>query len=384
MQLSLSDYYITEKSGWQIPLHEYLKLPESRDLSKTSLLDTDLSRETPETLTRFRNAQLELLCMYWGTTRSGTKAEKIDNLLNTYKAHQTIANLGKAGLFKLTMLELKKIYCQVAKGKGSHHTKRSLIESLLMLQETVHNPFLTLLAKARHREEVKAALRIGMALPDKVIRSCPEYVVLHRVANGLPIEPEEMTGREWAVFALQAMPGSYRTDKQAEIERRWHIVERAIREGKRLKPEVLADHEERTWLREIEKQKAIPQGPGWKPADLRTVRPGDALYRTDGIQVKVIETEGRVVARNLSYGWKEELEDGRAWLETPFHIGDKVRWASPDGRVRVGRIKHARPRPDQVFGEEFFILTGGKFKGFDHPEFFTAPVGEVEKEEAII
>lgn len=384
MQATLLDYIHVERNVWQIPLHEYLKLLESRELPENSMLSLDLSQETPESLVRFTADQLELLCLYWGAARSGTKAKKIDNLLNTYKAHQTIAKLGKAGLFKLTVPELKKLYRQARRNSGSWHVKRGLIESLLAWRENVHEPFLSLLSRTRHHEAVSAALRLGKPVPDIVMQSSPAYVVLYRKTNGLPIEPEQMVGEEWAALALQAMENRHMTDREREIERHWHIIERAIKSGKRLRPEVMADHERQTSLREAERQKALPRGPNWKPADLRAVEPGDTLYRTDGVQLRVVEAGDRVLAFNVLYGWEEELEDGYVWLEAPFHIGDKVRWKAPNGQVRVGRIKHARPRLGRVFGEEFFILTGGKFKGFDHPEFFTAPVGEVEKEEAII
>ncbi len=297
----------------------------------------------------------------------------------TIGATMGVKNAGKAGLFKLTVPELKKLYKRVRKGSGSHLAKKDLIESLLHWQENVHESFRTMLAKARHYEEVSAALRLDKPVPDEVICSCPAYVTLYRKANGLPTRPEEMTGEEWANYVLQAMGNSHMTSREREIERHWRIVERAIKEGKRLKPEVLDGHERRTWIRENEKQKAIPRGPGWIPADLRTVKPGDVLYRTDGVSVKIVKVGERVIGYNLLYNWEEELEAGRVWLQVPFKRGDKVRWTSPDGQVKTGWIKHARPQANKVFGEEFFIKTGKKFKGLDHPEFFTAPVGEVEK-----
>lgn len=380
MQLSLTDYIIAERSGWQMPLHKYLNMPESRRLPQNKLLAIDLSQETPDTLMQLKGDELEILCMFWGCPVSGSKAEKAKNLLNTFSVYQAIKAAGKAGLFKLTVPEIKKLYKIVRKNSGSWLTKKGLIESLLEWTETAHEPFKAMLAKARHYEEVSAALRVGKPVPDEVIQSCPAYLTLYRKANGLPIKPERMTGEEWANYVLQAMGNSHMTSREREIERHWRIIERAIRGGERLKPEVLADHERQTWRREIEKQKAIPRGPGWIPADLRTVKPGDVLYRTDGVSVKIVKVGERVIGYNLLYNWEEEPEAGRVWLQVPFKRGDKVRWTSPDGQVKTGWIKHARPQANKVFGEEFFIETGKKFKGLDHPEFFTAPVGEVEKE----
>lgn len=379
MQVSLLDYCAIKIDGdkaWQLPLREYLASPASRALPENSILDIALSRETPEELMRLSSVQLTALCIYWSAPWSGTKAKKIENLFGSHGVYQAVTALGEDGLMKLTVPEIRKMYRRARRSSGSWLTKKGLIECLLVWRDIVHESFFDRLGRERHYDAVVSALQLGEPVPDEVIRSHWSYQRPYRIANGLPTEPEEMTGAEWAEYVKQASEHSYRTNTDTEIERHWHIVESAIEEGRRLKPEVIADHKQRTRAREVEKEKATPRGPEWVPADIQKLRVGDVAYSTDGMRLVITQTDP-IIALNTDFNFSEVPSPGRVWHKTPFRVGDMVRWMAPDGRVRTGKIKHARPQ--YPFGEEFFIETGRKIKGFDHPEFFTAPVGEVEK-----
>ncbi len=378
-QASLLDYCAIKIDGdkaWQLPLREYLASPASWALPKNSILDIDLSGETPEGLMRLSSVQLAALCIYWSAPWSGTKAKKIENLFGSYGVYRILTALGQDGLMELTVPEVREMYRRVRRSSGSWFTKRGLIECLLVWRDTVHESFFDRLGRERHYDVVVSALRLGEPVPDEVIRSHWSYQRPYRIANGLPVEPEEMTGAEWAEYVKQASEHGYRTDAGMEVERHWRIVKRAIKEGKKLKPEVVADHEQRTRAREAEKEKATPRGPEWVPADIQKLHVGDVVYRTDGMKMVIRQTDP-IVAFNTDLQFSEAPSQGRVWHKTPFRVGDMVRWTAPDGKVRTGRIKHARPQ--HPFGEEFFIETGRKIKGFDQPEFFVAPVVEVEK-----
>ncbi len=357
---------LEETSGWQIPLSKYVSMPANKALPQNSLLELDLSKETPETLMRLTSAQLEMLCKYWGTPHSGTKAKKAGNLISIFNVYETVR---KGDLSRLTVPVLRRMY-RTTGGKGSRLVKKELMEHLFAWQKTVHEPFMTDIAKARHLEEISSALRMGRPVPEEVIASSPMYVTLQRIAQGLPIEPEQMTAAEWAEYALKVTDNPLMTNREKEVERHWHIIEHAIKQGKNLFPKIIADHHQQTKLREDEIQRVTPSGPGWEPATLHDLQIGDIIYRTDGVKLRVVEIGKRTMGQNLLYGWKEEIVERQVWRETPFRIGDKVNWQG-----KVGRISHVKPL---LFGEEFHIETGRLFPGFDQWEYFTAPVAEVE------
>ena len=384
------------QAGWKIPLLQYIKMPENRVKPWRSILDIDLSKKTLETLNRLTGDQLTILCLYWGINKSGNKEIKARNILNAYKIAKIVEHKGRDGLKQYKAAELRTMCKQVGKNSGAHASKAVNIENLLQWANNNHEFFYTQLAKERHYIEILKALHRGESIPDEVILSLPEYVRLERQVKGLPTDPLQMTTLEWVAYQnrLNGLEADYKgpiyvkekrgvyTSTKKEQEKHWQIVDKAVKQKRILPKTVVDDHIIQTEKRRQEIVLATPCGPGWVPVEQQSLRSGDMAYKTDGVRVKVIESvvgpEKCIKIYNTLYDWGETLSLNQVWLETPYCIGDKVRWVSPEGKVLTGRIKHVRPRIDE-YGEEFYIATGNLLKSIpDQWEYFSAPVKEVE------
>ncbi len=377
-QLSILDYQNVKQEIWQMTLVDYLNTPESRELPINSLLDTDLSRETPESLLRFNGRQLEVLCMYWGTIVSGTKPVKIGNLLNVYNTYRFVINNDRDSLVKLKAVELREFYRKATRNSGSMFRKSEVADNLIAWSKTVHDKFLTMLARERHRQAIISALRIGEDVPESVIKPVANYITLYRQIKGLPTEPVQMIANEWVEYALQIKARGVSTNADDESERHWQTIKKAISEGYNISQHVLDDHVKQTLHRDAEKERVTPKGAGWKIANKDELKVGDIVFEADGVGLKILEIGKMIRVENLHYNWQDEITGEHLYHETPFRIGDKVRYVTPDGNEMVGRIEYCKPSWSSILGQDFFIKTPNIYKKYDQWKYFNIPVWETE------
>jgi len=168
------DESLEDKEHWEVTQKEHRKHPRATTAT-AAILKMDPANETPASLKRFTNAELEAFLMVLGAPTSGSKKLKIAKIFKHYNIRTTLSKYPNVNdLMAAHTLEELKDFARVVGASQAAGTKQAVAASLLNYRNAARKRGQFALADANHFLAVQKAVSEGKPVPAEVLKDYPD------------------------------------------------------------------------------------------------------------------------------------------------------------------------------------------------------------------